>query len=98
VLINDWIGAETKGSASNLSSIYLASFTADEGLHMAVPSATRELPVGDPRKGSAMGFRLIELGEQSDRAVKRTRVKFAGVLGLRSVLALARASGISPTA
>lgn len=86
---------ESKGGATTLSSIYLAGFSADEGLFAGVPSATDQLDVSnDPRIAPVMGFRIVDLGERETVAHQRIRCKWYGALGLRSELALARASEI----
>jgi hypothetical protein len=97
ILENDNIpSTEAKGSGSTLSSVYLASLDADEGLFLGVPSTGVEtLNVhGDPRREPVMGFRIESLGALEGVAHRRWRCQWYGTLGLRSDLALVRAREI----
>ena len=96
VLQNDHIlSNEVKGSGTTLSSIYLASLDSDSGLYMGVPGTGTAIDVeGDPRNVVVQGWRIESLGSLEAVAHRRTRVQFYGALGLRSELALARASEI----
>ncbi|HST56283.1 MAG TPA: hypothetical protein VLJ42_10400, partial [Solirubrobacteraceae bacterium] len=83
ILENDYItNTESKGSATSLSSVYLASLDADEGLFMGVPgTGTESIDVqGDPRSQVVMGWRIERLGALEGRAHRRTRVQWYGTL------------------
>jgi hypothetical protein len=94
VLVDDFLtNAESKGDATDLASVYLASLDADEGLFLGVPGGTSEFDVeADPRRNLTLGWRIESLGALEAKAHRRTRVQWYGALGLRSDLALARAS------
>jgi hypothetical protein len=101
ILLNENIpSTESKGTSNGiLTSIYLASLDAEVGLFLGVPSGGQTLNVdGDPRNTAVMGWRVVQLGELEDKAVRRTRVKWYGCLGLRSTRSLARAINIKTTA
>jgi hypothetical protein len=98
ILENDNIlSNEVKGTATTLSSVYLASLDGDEGLFMGVPgTGTEAIDVeGDPRNSVVMGFRIENLGALETKAWRRTRVQWYGALGLRSDRALVRAKEIA---
>jgi hypothetical protein len=100
ILENDNIlNNEVKGTATTLSSVYLASLDSDEGLFMGVPgTGTEAIDVeGDPRNSVVMGFRIENLGALEAKAWRRTRVQWYGALGLRSDRALVRAKEIITT-
>jgi hypothetical protein len=96
ILQNDNIpSTETKGSGTTLSSLYLASLDGEQGLCLGAANAGGGMSMnvqGDPRNTTVMGFRISRLGELEGADHDRTRVKFYGALGLKSKLALARAS------
>ena len=93
ILINDWIPAtESKGSASTLSSVYLAALVPDEGVYMGVPGGAQQQVDADPRKANVMGFRLHELGQiQGGPSGHGKRICWYGGMAVGSDLALARA-------
>lgn len=97
ILENDYIGAtESKGEATTLSSIYLASLTAEEGLFVGVPGTGNDAidVQGEPDRQTVLGWRIERLGARETVAHRRTRVQWYGMLGLISPLALVRASEI----
>lgn len=96
ILIDDWIPAtESKGTASTLSSIYLASLVPDEGVYMGVPGGARQQVDADPRNANVMGFRMHDLGQiQGGPSAHGYRLCWYGTLAVGSDLALARAKEI----
>lgn len=94
ILKNDWIGtAESKGSGTTLSSVYLASLAPEEGLWMGALGGGSFDVQGDPRDASVLGFRLYELGQsQAGSSSHGRRLAWFGGLALGSNLAAARAS------
>lgn len=97
ILVNDFIPAdETVGSTTNASSVYLASFNADEGLFLAGCSYGGEqiMAEADPRSVPVLGFYIQDVGLLEGKDHRRTRVGWYGAMCLKSPLALARMSGI----
>lgn len=97
LLQNDFIASnETVGGTTTATSIYLASLSADEGLFMGCPSlgGPAAIPDADPRVGPVMGFWVTDLGALEGKDHDRTRVAWYGCIGLKSDLALVRASGV----
>jgi hypothetical protein len=97
ILINDNIpNNESKGSGTTLSSCYLTSLSAPEGLYVGVPGTGHDAVDvdGDPRRANVLGWRIERLGALEGVSVRRTRIRFSGCLCLGSDLALARASEI----
>lgn len=95
ILRNDWVAStESKGSASTLSSIYLASLAAEEGLYMGALGGAQLNVEGDPRDAAVLGFRLYNLGQiqQDAGSAQGGRLSWFGALGLGSELAAVRAS------
>lgn len=94
MLKNDWIPVnESKGSASTLSSIYLASLSAGEGLWLATPGGGQRVDVeASPRNATVNGFQLKDLGQiQGGPSADGYRLLWFGCLALGSDLAAARA-------
>lgn len=96
ILKNDYISsAESKGSSSTLSSIYLASFSAEQGFWMGALGGENFDVQADPRNVTVMGFRLEELGQiQGGPSAEGRRLMYFGGTALGSDLAAARASEI----
>lgn len=97
ILENDFItSAEAKGSATTLSSVYLASLDANDGLFLGVPARGGQIleVQADPRNTVVAGWRIESIGALEGSAKRRTRVQWHGALGLGSSKALARASEI----
>ncbi len=99
ILTNDWIpSTETKGSASNLSSILLASLSAEEGFFLGALGGERFEVQADPRNASVLGFRIYELGQiQGGPSARGRRLAWFGAAALGSDLAAARAKQIITT-
>ncbi len=98
LLTNDWIASdESKGSASNLSSIYLVNMSAEEGLWMGALGGERFDVQADPRNASVLGFELVDLGPIQKGAGNKfgRRLNWYGALALGSDLSAARAKEIS---
>lgn len=93
ILQNDWItSAESKGSASTLSSAYLVDLSM-EGFHVRVGQRGGSFDVNlDPRTARVMGLKVREIGELEGKEAVRSRVSFYGAFALGSDLAVARAS------
>lgn len=97
ILENDNIpSTEAKGAATTLSSVYLASLEAQDGLFLGVPSQGGEtLNVqASPRDTPVLGWRIESIGALEDYDRRRTRVKWHGALGLGSSKGLVRATEI----
>jgi hypothetical protein len=94
ILKNDWIpSTESKGSGTTLSSIYLASLSAEQGFWMGALGGQTFNVDADPRDATVMGFRLYDLGQSQAGASSRgRRLAFFGAPALGSDLAAARAS------
>lgn len=90
---------ETVGATSTCSSIYCASLDVDDGLFLGVPGTGFDAYdiEGDPRSRVVMGFHVEQLGGLEAMPRHRSRVHWAGALGLRNSLALTRARGIKLT-
>jgi hypothetical protein len=80
VLINDWIGLETKGADATNTSIYAVRANEADGLHGLYG-------------GSDAGFRVESIGTVQNKDATRTRVKWYCGLALKSSRSLARLSG-----
>lgn len=95
ILQNDWIASdESKGSASNLSSIYLADIST-EGFHAYCGQGGQSINVmADPMDTRIMGLKVRDVGQLEDKEADRTRVSWYGTFALKSALALARAKEI----
>ena len=96
---NDYVLAnETKGANSDLSSVYLASLSDDEGFHVgAFGGNPVELDI-DPMVAPALGFELVDVGPVQNKNSHRWRLNGYTGFGLGSDLAAARATEIkSPT-
>lgn len=98
LLTNDWIPVnESKGTASNLSSIYCVNLSAEEGFWMgALGGGSRFDVEADPRNASVLGFTLTDLGaiqKGSGNKVGR-RLAWYGTPALGSDLAAAVAREI----
>jgi hypothetical protein len=97
LLRNDWITKdESKGSATTLSSIYLANMNAEEGFWMGALGGQSYDVQADPRNASVLGFRLSELGAIQTGAGNKVgrRLAWYGAPALGSDLAAARAKEI----
>lgn len=96
VLQNDRIPTnESKGGDSTLTSAYLASFDASEGLSMAVLNVGNPLdPMADPVSRPVLGFRVRDLSIGQATELHRYRVLFYGCPVLKDHRALARAKEI----
>lgn len=97
LLVNDFVLAdETVGSTTDATSLYLGSFSANEGVCLAGMSygGTQLLAEADPRSVPVLGFYINDVGYLEGKDARRTRVGFAGALVLKSTLALFRARGI----
>jgi len=96
LLTNDWVpSTESKGSATTLSSIYLAALVPDEGFYMGALGGEEMEVMADPRNATVMGFRLRDLGQiQSGPSAFGRRLSWYGAAALGSDLAAARASEI----
>lgn len=94
ILQNDHIPSnEAKGSASDLSSVYLASMEAEEGLSWRVGGRGEGVLADlDPRAVRIMGTKLRMIGELEDSEHHRMRLSWYGCVRLGSELAIARAS------
>jgi len=94
ILKNDWIPkTESKGTSTTLSSVYLASFSAEEGFWMGALGGSTFDVMADPRDVTVMGFRLEDLGQiQGGPSAVGRRLMFFGAPALGSTLAAARAS------
>lgn len=90
---NDNIGsAESKGTATTLSSVYLVSLDPDEGFSaMYVGAGESQLSDLDPMSKSLLGFMIEELPSRPTADAKPIRVKWYGGFKLGSTLAVARA-------
>lgn len=94
ILQNDNIpSTESKGTATTLSSVLLASFVAEEGFWAGCGSGALNVEA-DPRNVSVMGFRVRDVGDLEQKDAKRTRVTWYGAFALGSELAAARAKNI----
>ena len=99
ILKNDWIlSNESKGSSSNLSSVYLASFSAEQGFWMGALGGEVFDVQADPRDVTVLGFRLEDLGQiQAGASAVGRRLMFFGGAALGSDLAAARAKNLITT-
>lgn len=97
LLANDWIGtAETKAGSSTLSSVYLASLSAEEGLWMGALGGAANAVQASPKDAIVLGFNLQNLGPIQAAAGNRIggRLSWFGGLALGSTLSAARAKEI----
>jgi hypothetical protein len=97
LLRNDWITSdESKGSATNLSSIYLLNMAPEEGVWMGALGGGRFDVQADPRNASVLGFRLTELGAIQSGAGNTVgrRLAWYGAPAVGSDLSVARAKEI----
>lgn len=96
--VDDIPSNEAKGSASNLSSVFLASLTPNDGV-WAVAQQTGKTVDSDltPFKTRVMGVKIYDVGQLENKAAQRTRVEWFGTFALGSTLAAARASEIITT-
>jgi len=97
ILRSDWIpSTETKGSGTTLSSIYLASLSAEDGVFMGALGGGSFDVEGDPRNATVLGFRLYNLGQiqASAGSAQGGRLSWFGALGLGSELAIVRAKNL----
>lgn len=96
--VDDLPSNEAKGSASNLSSVFLASLTPGEGV-WGVAQQTGQTVDSDlnPFKTRIMGVKVYDVGQLENKAARRTRVEWFGTFCLGSTLAAARASEIVTT-
>lgn len=93
-LQNDNIAStESKGAASNLSSIYCLDFGPqgiEAGCGMMAP---QDINLGD-NVARVMGIRMREVGELEAKEATRTRVSWYGAFGIKSKLSVGRAKEI----
>ncbi len=84
---------ESKGSASDLSSLFLVDFGA-EGFGMSVGGRGEQGLISrlTPMEVRIMGLRVRQVGELESKEAQRQRVSFYGAFTLRSELAAARAA------
>lgn len=96
--IDDIPSTEAKGSSTNLSSIFLASLSPNEGF-WGVAQSTGQAVESDlnPFRTRIMGVKIYDVGQLENKAAKRTRVEWFGTFCLGSTLAAARASEIVTT-
>lgn len=94
--VDDIPSAESKGSGSTLSSVYLASLQPEKGLFFGVQqNETMEaLAHLTPYDALIGGVKMYTIGQLEGKAASRTRVEWYGALALGSELAAARASEI----
>lgn len=92
--VDDIPSTEAKGSASTLSSVYLASLTPEQGLYYGVQQAQtiEALSHMSPYDAQIGGVRLYDIGQLEGKAAARKRVEWMGCPALGSQYALARAS------
>lgn len=95
ILVNDNIpSTESKGSASNLSSIYLANLGPNDGVYMAAFGGGSQQVDADPRERTVLGFRLHDLGQKQGESKVGRRLVWYGAMAVGSDLSLARAKEI----
>lgn len=97
MLTNDNIASdESKGSATNLSSLYLVKLDPDEGFFMGALGGAAFDVTADPRNARVLGFRLYDLGQiQGGPSSFGRRLSWMGAAALKSDLAAARASQLT---
>jgi hypothetical protein len=96
--IDDIPSNEAKGSSSNLSSIFLASLTPDEGFWGVAQQEGAGVDSDlNPFRTRLMGVKVYDVGQLENKAARRTRVEWYGAYALGSILAAARASEIVTT-
>lgn len=95
ILTNDNVPVnESKGSASTLSSVYLANFADGEGVYMGAYGSGRQEVDADPRDVSVLGFQIFELGQKEGESKQGRRLCWFGGMACGSDLSLARAKNI----
>lgn len=93
--VDDIPNVESKGGSSNLSSVFLASLSEDEGFWaVAQQNGTAMDSELSPFKSRIMGVKVYDVGQVETKAARRTRVEWFGAFALGSTLAAARASEI----
>jgi hypothetical protein len=93
--VDDIPSNEAKGSSTTLSSIYLASLEAEQGLYFGVQQASEAaLASLTPYDVVIGGVKMYDIGQLEAKAAFRTRVEWYGSLALGSEYAAARASEI----
>jgi hypothetical protein len=96
--IDDIPSNEAKGSAINLSSVFLASLSAEEGFWGAAETDGLSVDTDlSPFKARILGVKVYDVGQLENKAADRTRVEWFGGFALGSVLAAARASELVTT-
>lgn len=92
ILTNDNVPSnEAKGSASNLSSVFLANFDEGPGVHMVAFGSERQQVEADPRDTSVLGFQIHNLGQKAGESKQGGRLLWFGGMACGSDLSLARA-------
>ena len=97
LLVNDYILAtETVGSTTDASSMYLGSFSAEEGVFLGASSygGSQLMAEADPRNVPVLGFHVTNVGALEGKDANRTRISWIGAACVKSPLALARAHGL----
>lgn len=83
---------EAKGSASTLSSLYLADFAPEHGFWAGVASQGSMNFDASPQSVPVMGLMYENVGTLETKDARRSRIKWYGGFALGSTLAAARAS------
>lgn len=91
--VDDIPSNESKGAASTLSSVYLASLTPEVGFYCGVQqTGMSALAALDPYQARIGGVRMYDIGQRETVGADRTRIDWHGAFALGSELAAARAS------
>jgi hypothetical protein len=93
--VDDVPSTEVKGASTNLSSVYLASLEAEEGLYFGVQQESEQALANlTPYDALIGGVKMYDIGQLEGKAASRTRLEWYGSLALGSEYAAARASEI----
>lgn len=85
---------EAKGTASTLSSVYLANFGDGDGVYMGAFGGSSQNVDADPRDVSVLGFQIFELGQKAGESKVGRRLCWFGGMACGSDLSLARAKNL----
>lgn len=95
--IDDIPSNEAKGTASNLSSLFLADLVPNSGFWgMAQASQPLDSDL-NPYRTRLLGVKVYDVGQLENKAASRTRVEWFGAFGLGSTLSAARAAQLITT-
>jgi hypothetical protein len=96
--VDDVPSNEAKGASTNLSSLYIASLAAEQGLYFGVQQESEQALANlTPFDALIGGVKMYDIGQLEAKAAFRTRLEWYGSLALGTEYAIARASEIKTT-